>query len=294
MTKNEVAQIVQDIYARKGTYVTEDDLKKAHIVNQFKIHFGKRMSVGLREIGVPCSPLAEKYNVTEEQLRAYLRELRDKLGFVPTTYEVINDKDVFKKYTSHPFTPVIFQKRFGGFPQALKSADLSENKIEHITSKGKKVGNKELEEFDHRRRFWGKGAELHVIAELLYRGFQPSNISVDEGVDVLANKNNKTYSFQVKHKDLSHNFPVELTKSTYQNKSGSDYFLVVVLLSAEENERKFLIIPWAIIDDWIDEGVVEDSGNKYLLHVRKIDNTFKLKNETLSRYLGNDGWQKIK
>ena len=101
-------------------------------------------------------------------------------------------------------------------------------------------------------------------------------------VDVIANKNNKTFYFQVKHKDLSNSYPVEITKSTYQIKSGNDYYLVVVMLSEPEDARKFLIIPWAMIDNWIDKEIIRDNGTKYLLHIEKVDNNFKIKDEAIN------------
>lgn len=132
------------------------------------------------------------------------------------------------------------------------------------------------------------------MAELLYRGYQVSNISIDEGIDVIAHKNNKTYYFQVKHKVLSGNFSVNITKSTYQKKSGYDYFLAIVLFNLNEKTRYFLIIPWAIIDNWIDNKLINDIDDKYQINIKYIDNKFTLKNEVLDRYLGERGWDKIK
>jgi hypothetical protein len=304
LTQEEVKNGIFKLYENKGQFLTEHDLKKAHLIHQFKTYFGKNLAAGFEKIGIPCSPLAEKYSISDEKLLLYLRDLRNFLGFVPGTYEVQHDSQIYKKYASLPFSWSIFKKRFGGFPQALKEAGLTAEKndstakpnVLDVISVQEEVNVQlsEIENFDNRKRYWGKGAEIHLMAELLYHGYQPSNISVDEGIDVIATKNNKTFCFQVKHKDLSNYAPVELTKSTYTQKSGSDYYLVIVLLSNIENERKFLIIPWSFIDKWIEDGSIVDSGKKYQIKITKEEGIFKLGSEILTRYLGIEGWKKIK
>ena len=144
---------------------------------------------------------------------------------------------------------------------------------------------------DNKGKFWGRAAELHVTAELLYRGFQAANIPVDTGLDILAVKKNKTFYFQVKHKDLSNKQAIELTKSSFERSGGGDVYYIFVLLS--DKKREFLIIPYHIVNDWIRAGLAEDKGMKYLIYIQKDeDGKYKLNEMGLDKY--RDRWEDIK
>lgn len=46
--------------------------------------------------------------------------------------------------------------------------------------------------------FYGKGGEFSVVSELLFRGYNASIMSVDEGIDITASKGDKFFFIQVK------------------------------------------------------------------------------------------------
>ncbi len=48
------------------------------------------------------------------------------------------------------------------------------------------------------RAFTGKAGEYAVMAELLFFEFNPSIMAVDDGIDIIASKNNKYFHIQVK------------------------------------------------------------------------------------------------
>lgn len=125
---------------------------------------------------------------------------------------------------------------------------------------------------------------------MLYRGYQAANIPVDEGLDILAVKKNRTYYFQVKHKDLSNNQPIKITKSSFDKTGGGEVYYIFVLLS--DSNRDFLIIPYHIMNDWIREKIVEDTSDGYLLYIKKQDSNYKLKEKILNNFLNN--WEDIK
>ncbi len=158
------------------------------------------------------------------------------------------------------------------------------------TIKDKKREKQDAEFLQDKRRFWGQAAELHVVAELLYHGFQAANIPVDVGLDILAVKNNKTFYFQVKHKDMSNNHAIILTKSSFEKSGGGDVYYIFVLLSDEK--REFLIIPYHIVNDWIREGIAEATNTGYLIYINKEGEKFKLKEKVLNNYL--ERWEDIK
>lgn len=289
MTKEEVAKIVKDLYKKKGKYLIQEDLRKAGIAHQFRVYFGKKLAPGLKSIGIPCSPLAEKYDITPEQLGKYLKELGDKLGDVPDTFDITTDTEIYKKYVSKRFSHKIFQGRFGGFPQALKYAGFTKDSRGYVTDKKREDENIQ-NNFTNKGRFYGEGAEYHVVAELLYNGFQAANIPVDEGLDVLAFKNNQYYYIQVKHKNLDNNKPITFKKTSHE-KRGSNMYYIFVLLS--ENIRKFIILPYHIVDNWITQGSIKlNTGNEYEVDIRFINEEYRIKDIPLTKYLNK--WETIR
>jgi len=177
--------------------------------------------------------------------------------------------------------------------KAKELAGMKDNKVGVYKTHPVGESLEESEEILPKNRFWGEAAELHVLAELLYRKFQAANIPVDVGLDILAFKNNKTYYFQVKHKDLSNNQAIKITKSTFEKTGSGEVYYIFVLLS--EEKRDFLIIPYHIMNDWIREKIVEDTDDGYLIYIKHIkgkDKQYMLKEKVLDNYLNN--WEVIR
>ena len=47
-------------------------------------------------------------------------------------------------------------------------------------------------------RYVGKAGEYRVVSELIFRGYNANIISVDDGIDIVATKNDKLFNIQVK------------------------------------------------------------------------------------------------
>lgn len=54
-------------------------------------------------------------------------------------------------------------------------------------------------------QFFGKAGEYAVMAQLLFRDFNANNMTVDEGIDIIASKDNNFYFVQVKTTTLREN-----------------------------------------------------------------------------------------
>lgn len=70
------------------------------------------------------------------------------------------------------------------------------------------IGVADCEDIDnltHHTSFFGKAGEYAVMSELLFRGFNANNMTVDDGIDIIANKNNNFYFVQVKTTTLREN-----------------------------------------------------------------------------------------
>lgn len=291
MTKDDVIKHLKELASRlkDKEYITLEDTRSVPGLEYYiYIHF-KKFAKALQAAGLSSSKLAASMNIKNEDLLNYLNDLRNEFGHNPTMYDIYRDDKFYKKYSEKKFSWAIFKTRFNGFRKALEHLEPEATKNNKLDL-AEKVEKENPEFFQNKNRFYGKAAELHVTAELMYRGFQAANIPVDEGLDVLAVKSNKTFYFQVKHKDLDNNQPIHITRSSFEKRGGGDVYYIFVLLS--DKIREFLIIPYHIVNDWIRMGFTEEKDGGYSFVIKKDGDNYKLKEVILNKYLGR--WEDIK
>lgn len=291
MTKDEVISNLKILASRfkNKKYLTLKEIRSIPKLDYYiQFHF-RKLGNALQAANLPSSKLAAGMRITNEQLLNYLVDLRNKLGRNPKVWDFTDDKDIYKKYSAYKISWSIYKTRFGGLRKAVELINEDAVKTDKFSLPNKSKSDDTSLPWE-RRRFWGEAAEIHVMAELLYRGFQAANIPVDEGLDILAVKKNRTYYFQVKHKDLSNNQPIKITKSSFEKTGGGEVYYIFVLLS--DDKRDFIIIPYHIMNDWIREKIVEDTNDGYLLNIKKQDSHYRLKEKILDNYLNN--WEDIK
>ncbi|MDO8498772.1 MAG: hypothetical protein Q7S44_03220 [bacterium] len=288
---NHLKRVASQLEGKK--YITLKDVRSVPKLDYY-IHFHFRgMGNALRAANLPSSKLASSMSIKSEDLLNYLRDLKDKLNHNPTVWDIQDDKEIYKKYSENKFSWSIFKTRFNGLRKAIEQMELVgvkdvKNDAANVTIQAEK---EDTGSFEHKNRYFGKAAELHVTAELIYRGFQATNIPIDVGLDILAFKDKKTFYFQVKHKDFSHNIPIKLTKSSFEKSGGGDVYYIFVLLS--DKKRDFLIIPFHIVSDWIRDGLAEEKEDQYLIVIKKDGDDYKLKDRLLNnKYL--DKWENIR
>lgn len=94
--------------------------------------------------------------------------------------------------------------------------------------------------------FCGKGGEFAVVSELLFRGYNASIMSADEGVDITASKGDKFFFIQVKTSFFKENkLSVFIKPNKFINSSNANIFYVIVFryYSCEEHmTNRFLIL----------------------------------------------------
>lgn len=294
MKKEEVLNSLKLLSSRliDRKYVTLKEVRSIPKLDYYIHYYFRGLGNALRAAGLPSSKLASSMSIKSEDLLNYLRDLRSKLTHNPTVWDIQDDNEIYKRYSGNKFSWAIFKTRFKGLRKATEQMNLMDGTV----TKNKSVvevtmlKREEAESFQHKNRYFGKAAELHVTAELIYHGFQATNIPIDVGLDILAIKNNKTFYFQVKHKDLNTNLPIRLRRSTFERSGGGDVYYVFVLLL--ERKREFLIVPFHIVSDWIREDYAEEKEGDYLIFIKKEGNDYKLKNLPLNKYL--DRWEDIK
>ena len=91
---------------------------------------------------------------------------------------------------------------------------------------------------------------------MLYRGFNANVLPVDRGIDIVALKEGKTFSIQVKDVSFENDESgkVAITVSAYRRHRASDVYYIFVL--NREQARHFLILPFHKVDELIDSGVI--------------------------------------
>jgi len=129
-------------------------------------------------------------------------------------------------------------------------------------------------------QYIGKAGEYLVCSELLFRGYNASVMSVDDGIDIFATKKNTLYNIQVKtsneNKYKTYVFDLRISSLERYNKNNTYYVFVL----KESKKIDFLILPYNEIQKNIDlENIlVINKNTRYRVNV-------KLRNNKL--YVGN-------
>jgi hypothetical protein len=165
--------------------------------------------------------------------------------------------------------------------------------------KEKKVQEAEAEEEEKinlDNGFTGKAGEHLVCSELLFRGYNSSIMSVDVGMDIIATKNNKLFSIQVKTANANdydtYNFDVR--KVSFERDYAGNTFYVFVLRG--KGKTDYLILPLNEMEKKLAEKAIHyvQSYKKYRvkLDIREGKIYLGNRNHEMNYYLNN--WDVIK
>lgn len=139
--------------------------------------------------------------------------------------------------------------------------------------------------------FLGKAGEYAVMSELLFWGFNVSQMTVDDGIDLVANKNNKFYFIQVKTSTCQNKgiYSFNIPKSSFFKYQGQNVYYIFVLRVGANNE--YIILPGTILDSFVRTKIIQDAA---VLSVRISVNDkrseYKLNSKAdIGHYLGNFG-----
>ena len=111
-------------------------------------------------------------------------------------------------------------------------------------------------------QFTGAAGEYAVLSELLFRGFNSSKMTVDDGIDVVASKDEKYFHVQVKTaNDRDGKYYATIKTSAFQHSSNVFYVVVLRTLAKVRYVNDFVIFPSGDIRRWISQGVLKDSSS---------------------------------
>lgn len=176
---------------------------------------------------------------------------------------------------------------------------LNPNKKVIEPKKQKKVLEAEAEEEEKisiDSSFTGKAGEHLVCSELLFKGYNASIMSVDAGMDIIATKNNKLFSIQVKTANANeydtYNFDVR--KVSFEKDYAGNTFYVFILKGKEKTD--FLILPLNEMEKKLSEKAILyiQTHKKYRVKIDIREGNIYLGNKQhqMNYYLNN--WKVIK
>jgi hypothetical protein len=123
--------------------------------------------------------------------------------------------------------------------------------------------------------YTGKAGEHAVLAELLFFGFNASSMAVDDGIDIVASKDNKFFHIQVKTANLSdsgkYNFTLQQRAFDAKNAYSTFYLLVMRTFESSRYVNNFLVLPNNEIRRLVESAVIS-KADKMSLRVEKDRN----------------------
>jgi hypothetical protein len=144
--------------------------------------------------------------------------------------------------------------------------------------------------------FTGKGGEHAVAAELLFRGFNASIMSVDTGMDIVATKASKLFNIQVKTSNLNKfaTYIFDIRVSSFERHNSGTSFYIFVL--RDDARGDYLVVPFFELEKKIHEGAIRtvNEGTRYrvTIKIRSGHVTMGTRDHDVTYYLNN--WNVIK
>lgn len=108
--------------------------------------------------------------------------------------------------------------------------------------------------------FTGKAGEYSVLSELLFLGYNASIMVVDQGIDIVAAKENKYFHIQVKTANGNDSKPYTTTirKDAFQHASHTFYILVMRRAQKQRYINDYLVLSSRDIHQYIRSGQLKD------------------------------------
>lgn len=144
-------------------------------------------------------------------------------------------------------------------------------------------------------QYIGTAGEHRVVSELLFFGYNASIMSVDEGLDIVATKDNRLFNIQVKtsNENKFNNYVADIRIISFVKFGSGNTFYIFVLRGKDTN---FLILPYAEIEKNIQQKniLIVNKGKRYRINISIRDEKLylgKMKNDV--SYFKNN-WNLIK
>lgn len=141
-------------------------------------------------------------------------------------------------------------------------------------------------------QYIGTAGEHRVVSELLFRGYNASLMSVDDGIDINAVKDNQLFNIQVKTANLNkyNTYVFDLGVNPFEKyNTGNTYYIFVLM--GEGDKTNFLIIPYTEMKKYVDTEYIRkvNKNTRYRVNVRFREGKFYLgtRDNDVSYYVNN-------
>lgn len=137
--------------------------------------------------------------------------------------------------------------------------------------------------------FTGKAGENAVLSELLFRGYNASSMAVDQGIDIVASKNNKYFHIQVKtaNGDDSRPYTTAIRREAFQHSSDTFYIIVMRRAQRQRYINDYLVLSSRDIHQYVRSGQLKD-GSTISLRLTVRGDRFLLNGTTDLTHCIND------
>lgn len=144
-------------------------------------------------------------------------------------------------------------------------------------------------------KYIGSAGEHRVVSELLFLGFNASVMTVDEGLDIVATKDNRLFNIQVKtaNENKFNKYVYDLRRMSFDKFNSGNIYYIFVLRGRETN---FLILPSTEIEKNIQQknilSVAKGQRYRINLSIRNGKTYLGNRNNEVSFYSNN--WSLMK
>lgn len=244
----------------------ENSMEKTLIQKIEEVFFEVNKPLHVDEISLK---MVEMYPNTKEDLNTLPRKISSVLS-----------KEVKKKSASKFSKP---KNKRGGYKRGFYRLKQNRKKQEKVFFR---------EQPKVTTQYTGRAGEHAVLSELLFWGFNASLMAVDDGIDVVASKNNSYFHIQIKtsngNENTNYAFNIFLAKFEEKDASSTFYIFVLRRMKMKSYINEFLVLPSSDIKRMIDNKIINrtkklslrikvEGENKYILNGK----------EAVSRCLNN-------
>lgn len=134
------------------------------------------------------------------------------------------------------------------------------------------------------RMFAGTAGEMAVCSELLFREYNVARMPVDDGIDIVAMKNNKTFYIQVKTIQITSdgNFSVRISSKSFDRYNGGNCFYVIV---ARCDRNKYIVATANDIRRWIYHKFASQNDSSITITISQNMGSLFVKDENIDNML---------
>lgn len=129
---------------------------------------------------------------------------------------------------------------------------------------------------------FGTAGEYAVMSELMFRGFTANKTTVDNGIDILAIKDNKYFDIQVKStvlkEDSTISHQIKLRSYDRHNRGGVFYIIVIRSTDKFTNKNYYLVFSTETINRYVQKNYMKASNEVISIKVYQEKGRLLLKN----------------